>query len=122
MFEKLNLVVISIIQPRIATGNQGRIFVHQANLYALLKSTSTCDSPEELAKIVRECPKNNSTLLAADVRRYSSCSHLLYYRRRRDPGLPFNGSNNAETIELLFQDHQNFEKVSELFIQQTRKA
>jgi hypothetical protein len=99
MFEKLNLVVISIIRPRVATGNQGRIFVHQANLYALLKST--CESPKELAKIVRECPTNNSTLLAADVGRCSSCSHLLYYRRRRDPGLPFNGSkrrNNRITI------------------------
>ncbi|EFX63995.1 hypothetical protein DAPPUDRAFT_114810 [Daphnia pulex] len=41
LFEKLTeLVVTSILWPRFATGNQARRFVRQANLHALLKSTS----------------------------------------------------------------------------------
>jgi hypothetical protein len=60
LFEILTkLVINSVIRPRVAS--QGNL--RQANLSTLLKCTSACNSPEQLAKILGECPTNNSVVL-----------------------------------------------------------
>jgi hypothetical protein len=110
------LVINSVIRPIVAS--QGNL--RQANLNTLLKSTSACNSPEQLAKILGECPTNNSVvLLEENVTGTSnngcctSCKQSLVNHLRA-----------PKAIESLFQDLQKFmfffERVAELYIQQRK--
>jgi hypothetical protein len=61
------LVIESVIRPRVAVAEAAsKRSVRQADLNALLKSTSTCDSPRELAKILRQCPETESLVLTEE--------------------------------------------------------
>jgi hypothetical protein len=78
------LVITSVIRPRVSSGNQPEKIVRQADLYALLKSTSACISPEELAKILGECHTTHSIVMleenaaGVDINGHcSSCAHPL---------------------------------------------
>ena len=137
LFENLQeLVITSVIRPRVAVRNRTRI--RQADLYALLKRTSVCSSPEELSQVLRECPTTNSMVLLEDNveadenGHCSSCHQPLTTPRaqevvQEEPEfeaideednevqiiqeiLPVNHlrTPNARAIDLLFQDHQKF--------------
>ena len=128
LFENLtDLVITSVIRPRVSSGGQARRFVRQADLYALLKSTSACNSSQELANILGECPTTNSiVLLEENINgNCSSCTHPLTTTADDEvDDSPVNHlrTPNDKVIESLFQDHQKFmfffERVAELFIQQ----
>lgn len=61
------LVIESVIRPRVAVAETAsKRSIRQADLNALLKSTSTCDSPKELAKILRQCPETESLVLTEE--------------------------------------------------------
>ncbi|KAI9554203.1 hypothetical protein GHT06_019475 [Daphnia sinensis] len=135
LFDSLtDLVITSVIRPRMASGGQANR-IRQTDLYALLKSTSSCSSPEELAKILAECPTNNSIVLREDniaerdiVRRCSSCSSPLTTNGETEddqaPPATHLRAPNAKVVASLFEDHQKFmfffERVAELFIQQRK--
>uniref|UniRef100_A0A0P4YE06 AAA+ ATPase domain-containing protein n=2 Tax=Daphnia magna TaxID=35525 RepID=A0A0P4YE06_9CRUS len=136
LFDSLtDLVITSVIRPRLASDGQARRFVRQADLYALLKSTSSCSSPEELSKILGECPTTNSIVLREDNvagkdidGHCSSCaSPLTTIEETEDdqthPVTHLRSPNDKE-INSLFEDHQKFmfffERVAELFIQQRK--
>lgn len=136
LFDSLtDLVITSVIRPRLASDGQGRRFVRQADLYALLKSTSSCSSPEELSKILGECPTTNSIVLREDNvagkdidGHCSSCASPLttIEETEDDQTHPVTHlrSPNEKEINSLFEDHQKFmfffERVAELFIQQRK--
>ena len=90
------LFITSVIRPRIAAGGH-----READMYDLLRSTSTCSSPEELAQVIGQCPITNCIVSLGD---------------------PANHLRVPEVIQSLFQDHQKFmfffEAVAELFFQQ----
>ena len=84
------LVIESVIRPRVAVAETAsRRAVRQADLNALLKSTSTCDSPKELAKILRQCPETGSLILmdenASRDGKCSSCGQPLVLKVTVDP-------------------------------------
>ena len=133
------LVIAAVIRPRVAAGGR-----RLADMYELLKSTSACSSPEELARVIRECPITNSIeLLGDNVAGY--CSNCTT-RRTREAARELETDDeedeneaeiihqvvavnhlrvpNAQVTQSLFQDHQKFmfffEGVAELFIQQRK--
>jgi hypothetical protein len=82
LFEKLTeLVVTSILRPRVATGNQARRFVRQADLNALLRARHwTCDSPKELAKGEYILVSNHcECFICLFCSHYSNCFFLPRY-------------------------------------------
>ncbi|KAI9554792.1 hypothetical protein GHT06_020069 [Daphnia sinensis] len=113
LFDNLTQVAISsVIRPRVASCLPTRRLMRQADLYALLTSTSACSTAEELAEMLEECPTTNSLVLrrkgreGVDLNRNCpSCSLSLTtaatepYRHLQAP--------RTEMIESLFQDHQH---------------
>lgn len=130
LFEILTkLVMNSVIRPRVAS--QGNL--RQANLNTLLKSTSSCNSPEQLAKILGECPTNNSVVLLeenvitgiSNNGFCSSCKQPLAVIEESTTCLVEHlRAPNSEAMESLFRDLQKFifffELVAELCIQQRK--
>ena len=74
------LVIDSVIRPRVVVASFRRP-VRQADLDDLLKSTATCDSPMDLAKILRQCPNTKALVVieenASACGQCSSCGQLL---------------------------------------------
>ncbi|XP_057375006.1 uncharacterized protein LOC130695963 [Daphnia carinata] len=136
LFDSLtDLVITSVVRPRMASGGQTNRIVRTADLNALLKSTSSCSSPEELAKILAECPTTNSIVLHEDKiaqgdidRHCPSCESRLTTigKTEDDETHPVTHlrTPSAKVINSLFEDYQKFmfffERVAELFIQQRK--
>jgi hypothetical protein len=124
------LVINSVIRPRVAS--QGNLRQANLGLYTLLKSTSACSSPEQLAKILGECPTNNSVVLleenvtgTSNNGCCSSCKQPLTVIEESTTRLVEHlRAPNSEAMESLFRDLQKFmfffERVAELFIQQRK--
>lgn len=145
LFERFTEVVVaSIVHPRVASGARSRKNrpVRQNDLLAILKSTSACSSTKELERILRECPTTHSIVLLEDnsieddeddIGRCTSCKEPLKSAVRMEG----NQEGGAEHhfvehlkvldegfLDSLFQDYQRFmfffECVSEIYIQQRR--
>ena len=130
LFDNLiELVINSVIRPRITTGDGMRRFVRQADLYALLKSTSNCNSLEELGQILGECPTTNSIVLrenATGVQNDGYCYGCNQPLEEGELSSSHLKTPKSTDVEQLFQDHQRFlfffERVAELFIQQRKNS
>ena len=126
------LAIESVIRPIVSSRS-----VRQAELYALLKSTATCNSPKELAKILRQCPDTGSLILEENTsltRKCSSCSQPLVrtvahpaniHADVEEDGIGDEAAlatacftshirvqhltePDTQSVKLLFQDHQRF--------------
>jgi len=132
------LVLDSIIRPRLIADGESRRAIRQVDLYALLNIAAVCSSSEELFKKLRTCPTTNS-LVPFDAYRDAQrnekcpcCNHQLltlvvtveesaeaevgYIHHLVEP--------EFAAVESLFQDHLKFlfffERVAELFVHHQR--
>ena len=106
------LVIDSVIWPRFKT--EKRRVGYRDELFALLKSTGSCASPDELVKMLRECPKTKRPVTQSDLNAANcpSCKVDLGPGHLVEP--------KQQDVANLFQDYQKFmfffERVAELFI------
>jgi len=133
------LVVESVIRPRLSSGGENRRAVSRNDLNALLNHAAACSSAEALSKKLRTCPITNSLVPFGEDRAPQqdepcpSCNQLLI--TQADP-TEEEGEEDLDVIhhlvepdmravESLFQDHLKFlfffERVAELFVHHRRE-
>ena len=122
-----NIVINSVIQP-LVSGDGIRNKQSKANLYELLKSTSSSHSSEELGKILGKCPTTKSMVLLEGNMigsNCSSCRQILSVAsaagdNTRSSHITHVTAPSEGEIQILFVDHQKFmfffERVAELYI------
>jgi len=127
-----DLVIESVISPRLLTNDEIRPAVRVSNLNNLLNHASECSSPEALSKKVRTCPSTNSLVpfdddqTTKDDELCPCCNCILVTRASRSEVNSTHHLTEPDTIavETLFQDYQKFlfffERVAELFVYQRR--
>ena len=108
-----NIVINSVIQP-LVSGDGIRNKQSKANLYELLKSTSSSHSSEELGKILGKCPTTKSMVLLEGNMigsNCSSCRQILSVAsaagdNTRSSHITHVTAPSEGEIQILFVDHQ----------------
>ena len=132
------LVLDSIIRPRLIADGENRRAIRQVDLYNLLNIAAVCGSSEELFKKLRTCPITNSLVPFAAYHaanrdeKCPCCNHRLLTRAvaaEEVAGAEVGYIHHLiepefEAVESLFQDHLKFlfffERVAELFVHHQR--
>jgi len=125
------LVLESIIRPRLTVEGENRVAIRQVDLYALVNIATVCSSSEELCKNLRTCPITKFLVPFVPYRAAQRdeicpcCDHRLFTLSAVAEEVA--GSEihhlvepDVAAVESLFQDNLKFlfffERVAELFL------
>lgn len=123
------LVVDSVIRPRLSAGGAKKRVISRGDLIDLLDHAATCTSPEALSKNLRSCPTTNSLIHfdgnanAQEGEGCPCCEHLLVTKVKGD-FIQHLVEPDPIAVKSLFQDHLKFlfffEQIAELFVHHRR--